>query len=100
MLGERGKKPGIEVERIESPDKTSGYRIRVNNSREGEIRTARYRRVEGQDTMKRLCSRIELLVARARARFLYRTSSLRSSARIYRGEIEREEETERFSVPG
>lgn len=37
------KELGIEVERIESPDKTSGYRIRVNNSREGEIRAARYR---------------------------------------------------------
>jgi len=37
------KRTRIEVEQIESPDKTSGYRIHVNNSREGEIRVARYR---------------------------------------------------------
>lgn len=87
------KELGIEVERIESPDKTSGYRIRVNNSREGEIRAARYRgsrdRTPWRDyVLESSCwSR-----ARARARFLYRTSSPRRSARICRGEGERKRE--------
>lgn len=67
----------------ESAGKTSGYRIRVNNSREGEIRGRSISGVEGQDdTVERLCSRIELLVVRAR--FLHRTSSPRGSAKLQR----------------
>lgn len=105
------KRLGIKVDSAESPEKTSGYQVRVNNWRKGEIRDARYRVGRGTEHhgeimfSSRAAGRV-----RARARFLHRTSSPRRSSRIRRGEVQGErgkeererggDRGERFSVPG